>query len=526
MNTNIVTLEQNKRFSQSSLWKYQQEYFAKKGVDAWAKGEVPYYVTSNSLIAYSYAQMALRYLQDGIRNGTINPDYPVYMFELGTGSGKFSYLFLRKMAEFLHHFHLDHLKFCYVMTDFTDNNLAFWKSHPAFNTFLQQGILDFALYTIGSTQDIQLINKNITLGENSCQNPIICVCNYIFDTVNHDIFRITANKIEEGLITTKTTADNMSGDNVLSLDRTQSDFTFNEITLPYYNNKVLDDILADYQHNLASGTFLVPIGALNSIDNLRRISNNRVLIITGDKGYTSMESMKDLGAPHIAFHGSLSMMVNFDFINRYIKNTGGDTLLAEDHEGMKISLLLSGDNFNNLPETKWAYYQFNTHLSTKEFLDIKNFIIKDITLLDLDNILSLLKFSYWDPDIFMSIVNRLVTILNQASPGYTRTLRKGLKTISDNCYFMKTSKNIVFEIGHIYHIIGDLSEALKYYQQSIDYYGEESPVCFNMGLCNYYTHNLEKAMHFFTRAFELNANNTAAKEWITYVEKELKDKTK
>uniref|UniRef100_A0AAV1TLU5 Uncharacterized protein n=1 Tax=Peronospora matthiolae TaxID=2874970 RepID=A0AAV1TLU5_9STRA len=35
----------------------------------------------------------------------------------------------------------------YVMTDFTKQNLKFWKTHPAFVPFVKSGILKFAILT-------------------------------------------------------------------------------------------------------------------------------------------------------------------------------------------------------------------------------------------------------------------------------------------------------------------------------------------------------------------------------------------
>lgn len=516
----LVTLETNSRFSKSLLWQYQREYFHKVGVNAWARGEVPFYVTSNMLIAHNYANIVWRYLQDCLRLGQINLEHPVYIFELGTGSGKFSYMFISTILDLVKHFKPD-LKIQYVMTDFTDSNLMFWNLHPQFQPFIQDGTLDFAIYRLDETSDLKLVKKGITLGDNSCVNPLIAIGNYIFDTVNHDAFKITTGKLEEGLLTTKTTPENMRDKEVIALEHLQTEFTFKEITLPYYENDYLNKILEYYQHNIPESTILIPTGGITCIDNLRRLCNNRMLIISGDKGYSSVDNIKNLGTPHIAFHGSFSMMVNFDCMGRYCELLGGDAILAEDHEGMKTSLLLLGQKFKELPETSWANEEFNRHLSTKEFLEIKNKYLEDLSKLELEHILSLLKFSYWDPDIFMGVVQRLSEIINRASNGYLRTLRAGMAHIYRNYYFLKNVKNVPFELGRIYHIIGDLDDAIARYQQSLDLFGEDSSTCFNLGLCFYYKNQLPKALHFFQKAFTINPANKPAQEWITHVEKEL-----
>jgi tetratricopeptide (TPR) repeat protein len=524
MTIESVPLEQQVRFSKSLLWQYQRNYFDKKGINAWARGEVPYYITSNTLIAKSYAEITLRYLQDSLENDVINIKEPIYMFELGTGSGKFSYLFISQLTKLLQEFKLDHLKFCYVLTDFTENNIDYWQQHPQFQPFLQQGILDFALFKIGETESIHLIKRNITLDPNSCKNPILAIGNYIFDTVPHDAFRIKNKQLEESLISINTPQDNLADNEPVSLDKLETAFTYREINLPYYDNNLLDNILLYYQEHFSGGNFLIPIGAISAIDALRALSKNRLFFITGDKGYTSLESMEDLDAPHIAFHGSFSMMVNFDFLGRYIKNLRGDTLLADDYAGMKISLLSLGQIFADLPETSWANEQFNRHFSTKEFLILKNKIIDDASNLDLEQIIALLKLSYWDADIFMSLSTRLSDIVNQAGRSHLRALRAGLKEIANHYYFIKNNKNVYFELARVFHLIGDLNDAINYYQKSLEFFGDDTGTYFNLGLCYYYKQDLPTSTTHFRRALELDPNNKPAKDWLTYIEEQEQKK--
>lgn len=517
----LVTLEQNVCLSQSLLWKYQRDYFTKKGINAWANGEVPFYVTSNVLIAYCYAQFALRFIQDSLRNKTINPEKPIYFTELGSGSGKISYLFLQKLTEFLKTYHLDHLKICYVITDFTDSNVAFWQSQPNFKDFLAQGILDFAIFQIGTKHDLHLIHHNIVLGENSSENPIIAIGNYIFDTVEHDSFRIEDGVLEEGVVTTKTPEDNVTETGVGTLDRLMTDFYYRKVEMPYYNNPAMDNVLTEYLQLVQNGSFLVPTGAVQCITNLRRLCNDKLLLISADKGYSSVESLKNLGTPHIAFHGSFSMMVNFDFIGRYFKHIGGDALVAEDHDGMKTSLFCLGQKFCDLPETSWANEQFNTHLSTKEFLELKNFLIRDIFELTLEQIIALLRFSYWDSDIFYSVAPQLIRLVGQASPELLTLVRQGLKEVWRVYYYIRNIKNIPLELAHVYMQMRDYDDAIFFYQKTVDWFGETSAIYFDMALCHYFNNNSPAALECFQKSLAVNPENEEAKNWAARIAEEL-----
>ena len=139
---NTQTLQNNVPLSQSYLWKYQRDFFAKEGINAWDK-KVPFYITSNPYIANSYANIVIRFIQDCIRNKSYDKSKPFYILELGTGTGKFSFYMLRRLVELQNEFKLNDVSFVYVMSDFTKNNMKFWERHPAFKSYIKNDMLDF-----------------------------------------------------------------------------------------------------------------------------------------------------------------------------------------------------------------------------------------------------------------------------------------------------------------------------------------------------------------------------------------------
>ena len=80
------------RLLDSIIWKYQREFYEKLNIKAWRDAIVPNFVTSNSFIANCYARVIVRYIKDCAANGMIDPSKPVYIVEVGAGSGKFGYL--------------------------------------------------------------------------------------------------------------------------------------------------------------------------------------------------------------------------------------------------------------------------------------------------------------------------------------------------------------------------------------------------------------------------------------------------
>src|SRR5271156_144655 len=103
-------LEEGVRLSRSVLWTIQRNYFDQQGIRAWSEAVVPHYITSNPWIATAYAKVVFGWLRDCAAGGTTGagapspprpPGQPVYIVELGCGSGRFGYLFLNKLLNML-----------------------------------------------------------------------------------------------------------------------------------------------------------------------------------------------------------------------------------------------------------------------------------------------------------------------------------------------------------------------------------------------------------------------------------------
>lgn len=56
---------------------------------------------------------------------------PLYIIELGAGSGKFSFFMLKALDELKDICDFPMNKIVYIMTDFTENNFNFWSDHPS-----------------------------------------------------------------------------------------------------------------------------------------------------------------------------------------------------------------------------------------------------------------------------------------------------------------------------------------------------------------------------------------------------------
>ena len=150
-------LEQGKPLSQSILWKLQWNYFQGQGIEAWRQGTVPHYITSNPFIANAYAKLVFGFIRDctGVTGDFVNESFPpldqsqpLYIIELGSGSGRFAYHFLKKFLDIYRSSALKDIPFTYVMTDFSERNVQFWREHQSLKPLVQEGVLDFSLFDV------------------------------------------------------------------------------------------------------------------------------------------------------------------------------------------------------------------------------------------------------------------------------------------------------------------------------------------------------------------------------------------
>src|SRR5262245_28113728 len=114
-------VEGPKRLSQSLLWKLLRRYFEEAGIEAWRA--VPHHVTNSPALAHAHAQVFLGFLRDCQSGSRPASDRePVTVVELGAGSGRFAYLFLRAFSAMRRRSAAASRRFRYVLTDFTETN--------------------------------------------------------------------------------------------------------------------------------------------------------------------------------------------------------------------------------------------------------------------------------------------------------------------------------------------------------------------------------------------------------------------
>lgn len=484
---------------------------------------------------------------------------PLYIIELGAGSGKFSFFMLKALEEMSEtcEFPMDKIKF--VMTDFTEANFNFWQNHASLKKYFASGQLDAGIFDAVNDRNIKLWKAGITLGPDSCKNPIVIVANYLFDTLYHDIFQVHHGELKEGLVSTGSKfehePDPLEPDIIQRLD---NHYKYLPITESYYNDEEGDElhlrrILAWYKDYFKSteASLLLPIGTFRSLRRLAKFSNGRALVISGDKGNNSPDQFLGLMDPHIAVHGSFSLMVNYHAIGAWFTSRGGFALHNPQEEAsLKVSTFILtpentldtnnsdeyylGDNLARLdeqrakqfPYLRRAFLDYVDQFGPNDFFVMQKSLKEDMTNIPLRAVISILKLSDWDPDVFFKFRDCILAQSPTCGPKLRNDISRGIPRVWTNYYMLDSDKDIAFEVGRFYYGIREFEKALFYYKESTATVGEHHVTYHNQGLCYYSLGKLDLALENFHKAHKMCAEYEKARNWIEKVNMELRNLAK
>ena len=450
-----------------------RKYYEQLGPNAWQEDLVPYQITSNKLLAHLYATLINAAIYEH------NKAEPFYILELGTGHGKFSFYILKFLEFFNHH---NKYKIIYIASDISQQNIESWQKHPILQKYIQNKQLDFAKFDPEVNQNIYLINSKITIEKNSLNNPMFVIANYVFDTLPHDAFQCKNNQMLSSNI-------DICNKETFSFKKFKYKYYHEPITEEfYYDQQIYNKILCDYKQQLPTGSFLLPIGALRAIDNIKLFSKNNTIFLVADKGNTVLSDFYDIEPPNIAVHGSISFMVNFHALQTFFALTGGNSIIMPNpNTDLQIACFIANNYSNN-----WLNIIANNILYDINPQNLINLCYTDDTInswKNLDQILAILIISKWDPDLFYDLSDQFLKFIDHSIKQETlnieqeQTILQGLELVWD--YFFKLEKNqdLPFVLANIYYSLEKFDLAAKFFKLSIQEFGETKEALYNVKLC-------------------------------------------
>ena len=444
------------------MWELQRAYYEREASEAFA--QVPHQIVDNPYVATAFARVVLGFWRDCAPD----PSEPLYVIELGAGAGRFAHGCVRALGERMEALPPALPELVYVMTDLGEATLADWAANPA----LADPRLDFARYDAVAGGPLELRRRGVTVER--AANPVVLIANYVFDSLPADAFAVDADgALAECLVS-------VSGDDV---EQMRLSYTRRPVSPGHYGDPDLDALLAHYGDALRDTVFTVPRAALDCIRAVRRLAGGRLLVLSADKAFSTEESLLYRREPEVSRHGgSFSLMVNFHALGWYARETGGEAWNGGDrHESVDVLALAFGDPPH--AETGLAYAEAIDAFSPDDLFKLTEGAERAAAQLSVSELVALLRLSGWDAFTLLGVIEALVEKVGEADAAAQEDLRAALFEIHDRHYAVPGDEDLPFAIGRLMYEMGDYEDALDFFEESIELYGQHPATEHNIKLC-------------------------------------------
>lgn len=506
-----VTLETDVPLSRSIIWELQRDFYVRRGLKAWTEDLVPNFITNNPFFAEIYARITFAFICDC--GSSLSPQQPLRILELGAGTGKFSYLFLRHLTALMRdkNVALESVRYC--MTDCSPELIESWRANSYLAEFTGNGMLQFEVLRAGDAI------KSPFLGQ---KGPLIVIANYVFDSLPQDAFLIQDGNISEMLVSTAAPAENTSGASP-ELSRLQLSYKNVDVPAGRYADASWNQILEQYRSRLSSATILFPAQALAMLTEFSQTVDGPMLVLAADKGVLREELLSLFqGTPHLEFHGAhcFSQMVNFDAINKFFVNKGGDALLPEKHfASLNICAFFHGAKATEFSATTAAYRESQAGFGPDDLFALLSWLNAHMEEMTVPQVLATLRLTGWDPIAF----NRLFPVLARqvrsvAAERYD--LRDAALKTWANHFPLNAAENILaFNCGVILLELRFYEDAIAMFKISEKILAPSAATSYNLGLCAQGLGRTSEALQYMIRATELDPNFEPARQSRQKLEK-------
>jgi len=504
-------LEERQVFSRSVLWRLQRRYFEERGVEAWRRGEVPHYVTSNPRMADACAEMAVALRRDLRRRGEIDEGGALQIVELGAGSGRFAFHFLRRLARLREREGLPRSAFRYAMTDVVPETLAFWRRHPAFESDFAAGTLDLALFDVEHPAPLALQASGSTLGPGGFQGPLVVFAHYFFDSIPQELVHVSAGSCRRSLVSTFLDEDPEGLDAARILERAECRFEDDPAGEIPESDPVLRDLLESYRRRLPDGYVLLPSAGLRCLRELASWSEGGLVLLAADREQRP-ETPGTVGPPLLLRHGSFSLPVAFDALQALCESQGGAALLPGETRGnLTLGAFLLTPAAGDLAETRRAFERHVRDFGPYDYYAIFRHARDLAADLAFPEILALLRLGLDDAHQLAGFLPRLRELAPALGADERAALRRELERVWDAYFPLAEPLDLAGEIAALLYEMDEPAAAIPFFERSNALYGEHTGTLFNIAACRRLLGEHDEADRLLARVLQHDPGNEEAR---------------
>ncbi len=484
MQSNLFKVESSQLFSKSKIWEINRDFYQFRGISAFSDAIVPHYLTSNSFVGKTYAELLLGFLKDLAVKGKTKET--VYILELGAGHGRLAFHILTHLQKLIQETNLALPPFCYVLSDIVEENLSFFHQHPQFKTFYEQGILDVSYFDAIESDNLYLRNAKMLIRPQDLEQPIIAIANYFFDSIPNELFLVKEQELSACSISLESN-ENPAALNPEELIKNLSlTYRNSPLDIPLYKNPIVNEVLEAYQQ-LTSDTYLFfPAQGMQCIENIKQLSTAGLLLLTMDKGFHEIGELENQKKPDMVTHGSFSIWVNYHALGTFCEKQGGTISFPSSSTfHLELGALLFLEDGASYAQTTGAYQKFVNHFGPDDFNSLKHFSYANADMLQVKELIALFRLSAYDSSFFINFFPRL----KQVAKAVTFKERKRIAETMHHVWRMYFSINEKFDLPYalagIFYDLGFYTDALNYFQHSINLHGPKPDAYYNIALSYY-----------------------------------------
>lgn len=484
------------RLSESRMWQDLRDFYESEGVTAWSSDRLPFFATNNPALARTYVDLFLAYLDDCLLAGQLDLEKPVTIVEIGGGMGRLAYLMLVRLKELADRIPV---KVNYLLTDYGQSNVEFYQNHIMFQSFFESGQLA-----------VQQLDAENDQPEISPGNPIFCICNYLFDSLSQDGFRV-----HNGVLSEAHCSQTESG---------QIQFSFVEVEDKVYQEPLYNQVLEHYRATLGNTHLPFPIGPLRCLARLSEASEERLAVVMGDKALRTMEELLGFDKLPIQKHDQgFSMSVNCHAIDQVWKDEGGAVIHSAPRDNhLNIALYLKGLTADQRGRTFTVFKDQIDGFGPLDYLDFRAQILSYSTRKSLKLFLQLLRLSRWDPELFYELSNKIGEVALHASLEEKKELYQVMTLCWAHYFPIPDERDLPFAVARVLACINHFQQAIGFYGESVNLYGNKPLTQHNVGICHFNLGQYDEALQAFQAALALDENYGPSKELLLRTEAEVK----
>ncbi|MFF2092279.1 tetratricopeptide repeat protein [Paenibacillus sp. NPDC058174] len=503
--------EQRYRFSEAPIWELQRTYYEEKGMKAWNNDQVPQYITSNPMIGTAYAELVFGFLQDRAAKG--HSTEPVWIVELGAGAGRLAFHVLLELCRLRDYAGMELPPFRYVMTDLAMNNVLAWKEHPALQSFIAEGLLDFARFDAANDSELDLVVSGSTIRKGDLEQPLILIANYFFDGIPQELIYVGGGHIYEAdvIVDTPANIDSLSPSEALNQIKLRYEHRlapeYEEAAYPYR------DLIAVYQEQLEDSHILFPVVGLSCLERLNQLSQEGFLLITADKGDHLIDMFKFAEPPELILHGSFSFTANYHAIQHFFESKGAASLFPTHHyKNINVGCVFHTDEPMSYFQTRLAYRRFVQRYGPDDFFSLKEWVDRNLDSMGLQQILSFWRLGGYDAEFFIQSAKQISSLLQEANDDELQDILRGIEHMWSSYYEMEQRYDLALDAGLILFEMDMYEESKRFLEISVDTDQDEivSTVFYCLAICCFEMELEDEAINYTRKLLELEPDHEEA----------------